>query len=181
MFCATCGKGVVALARERLLVPEVGTHRILSSPVALRAAAISTVTSNSCSAGHWTSSRVSTRDERGSCAPWPPQVYRACWPKRSELMPLFCLPHPEFRRLSRRARNAQKANHLEIAGLLAVNSSKPRTLRLVFLRNRAAQLGRWGLSTEDIAECRDALRASGLRHDRIVPLATALARQARTS
>lgn len=75
----------------------------------------------------------------------------------------FRLPFREFRRLSRRARSAREANHFEIVGLLAVDSLEPRTLRLVFLRNRATEPGRWQLSLEDIAECRRALRASGLR------------------
>jgi proteasome lid subunit RPN8/RPN11 len=75
----------------------------------------------------------------------------------------FHLPHREFRRLSRRARDAQRANHFEVVGLLALSPSKPHVLHLAFMRNRAVRPGRWELRKGDIAECRRALKGSGSR------------------
>ena len=83
--------------------------------------------------------------------------------ENSELMHPFHLQYGEFRRLSRRARHAQRANQFEVVGLLAVSPSKPRILRLVFLRNHATEPCQWELRGEDIKKCRRTLRANGFR------------------
>lgn len=75
----------------------------------------------------------------------------------------FHLPHREFRRLYRRARKAQQANHFEVVGLLVINPAEPRVLRLVFLRNRAVRPCAWELRREDIRKCHRTLKASGFR------------------
>ena len=75
----------------------------------------------------------------------------------------FHLPYREFRRLSRRARDAQRANQFEVVGLLAVSPSTPHILRLVFLRNRASEPCQWELRAEDIRKCRQTLKRNGFR------------------
>jgi proteasome lid subunit RPN8/RPN11 len=76
---------------------------------------------------------------------------------------MFRLTHREFRRLSRRARTAKRANHLEVVGLLASSLEEPLLLRLFFLKNRASRPGRWELRKQDVVDGRRALRRSGLR------------------
>ena len=75
----------------------------------------------------------------------------------------FHLPFSEFRRLHRRALQAQKRGHLEVAGVLATSGDTPRILTLVFLENLASESGRWEVRRDQIARVRGELRERGLQ------------------
>jgi proteasome lid subunit RPN8/RPN11 len=75
----------------------------------------------------------------------------------------FYLPFREFRRLARRARDAQRAKQFEVVGLLATKPSTTRVLHLVFLRNRATRPCQWKVRSEDVAASRHALERDGFR------------------
>ena len=82
-------------------------------------------------------------------------------PARERAFGRMTVPRGEWRRLQHRARQAQRSDHSEVVGLLAISRARPETIRFVFLPNEAPKPGAWKLEWRTIAAARQRLRLSG--------------------